>query len=209
MKNPENIREIIKLQPDYMGLIFYEKSPRFVEEKIPEVSSEVKKTGVFVNASIDFILNKIEEYQLQAIQLHGGESAVFCHELKKRLQDNNVEIIKVFSVKDEFDFAVLKDFESVVNYFLFDTKGKNKGGNGITFNWKVLKKYPSTIPFFLSGGIGPDEAEEIKKLAEWFQQNKKEELLYAIDLNSRFEDAPGLKNAETLKSFKQRMLKIE
>ncbi|MDT0675814.1 phosphoribosylanthranilate isomerase [Autumnicola musiva] len=207
MCQPENIREIVQLQPDYMGLIFFKKSSRFVKAEIPEISSEVKKTGVFVNASIDFILKKLEKYQLQAIQLHGEESAEFCRGLRQKLKDKNIEIIKVFSVKEEFNFDVLEQYEGTADYFLFDTKGKNKGGNGITFNWEVLKNYPSTTPFFLSGGIGIEEAKEIKELVQWFQQNKKEQLLYAVDVNSRFEDAPGLKNIEKLQLFKDSLAK--
>ncbi len=207
MKNPENIREIAQLQPDYMGLIFYEKSPRFVESQISEIPSAIKKTGVFVNASVDVILEKVRDYHLQAVQLHGDESADFCQQVKEAIADTKLEIIKVFSVKNEFNFAVLNDFEPFVDYFLFDTKGKNKGGNGITFNWEVLKNYPSSVPFFLSGGIGIEEVEEIKKLQKWFHQNGQEGLLYAVDVNSRFEDAPGLKNAEKLQVFKESLAK--
>jgi phosphoribosylanthranilate isomerase len=203
MKQPENVREIAELQPDYMGLIFYEKSPRFVAAHIPEVESEVKKTGVFVDASLDFILQKIKLYQLKVIQLHGKETTEFCRQLRQKIQDEKVEIIKVFSVKEEFDFSRLEEYEGVVDFFLFDTKGKNKGGNGITFNWEVLKNYPSSTPFFLSGGIGLPEAEAVKELMNWFQENGKENLLYAVDVNSRFEDEPGLKNIEKLRQFQE------
>ncbi|MDT0648770.1 phosphoribosylanthranilate isomerase [Autumnicola edwardsiae] len=205
MKQPENVREIVMLQPDYMGLIFYEKSPRFVAAHIPEVASEVKKTGVFVDASLDFILQKIKLYQLKAVQLHGKETAEFCRQLRQKIQDEKVEIIKVFSVKEEFNFNRLEEYEGIVDFFLFDTKGKNKGGNGITFNWEVLKDYPSSTPFFLSGGIGLEEAEAVKELMIWFQKNGKENLLYAVDVNSKFEDEPGLKNAEKLRQFQERI----
>ncbi|MDT0686079.1 phosphoribosylanthranilate isomerase [Autumnicola psychrophila] len=204
MKQPENVREIAMLQPDYMGLIFYEKSPRFVASEVPEISSTIKKTGVFVDAALDFILKKVQEYKLKAIQLHGQETAEFCRKLRDNLKDDNVEIIKVFSVKEEFDFSKLKEYEEVVNFFLFDTKGKNKGGNGVTFDWEVLKNYPSSTPFFLSGGIGLEEIEEINELMTWFQKNGKENLLYAVDVNSRFEDEPGLKNVEKMQLFKDR-----
>lgn len=205
MKQPENVREIAMLQPEYMGLIFYEKSPRYVAAHIPEITSEVKKTGVFVDASLDFILDKVKRFQLKALQLHGKETAEFCRKLRDNLQDQNIEIIKVFSVKEEFDFSRLEEYEGVVDFFLFDTKGKNKGGNGITFNWEVLKNYPSSTPFFLSGGIGLEEAKKIKELMNWFQENGKDNLLYAVDVNSRFEDEPGLKNAEKLQQFKERI----
>jgi phosphoribosylanthranilate isomerase len=201
MKHPENISEVAKLQPDYMGFIFYEKTPRHFDAEIPEIPSAIKKTGVFVNEQINIILEKIKKYNLNAIQLHGDESAAFCNELKTLLIETPVEIIKVFSIKDDFDFKSLRDFEAAVDYFLFDTKGKNKGGNGITFNWEILKDYPSKKPFFLSGGIGPEEITEIKKLEIYFQQKGKENLLYAIDVNSRFEEEAGFKNVEKLGKF--------
>ncbi|MBZ9729486.1 phosphoribosylanthranilate isomerase [Salegentibacter sp. JZCK2] len=205
MKNPENISEVAKLQPDYMGFIFYEKTPRNFDAEIPEIPSAIKKTGVFVNEEIKVILEKVKTHDLNAVQLHGDETAAFCAELKTLLIETPVEIIKVFSVKDDFDFERLEEYEAVVDYFLFDTKGKNKGGNGITFNWEILKEYPSEKPFFLSGGIGPEEVEEIKKLKAYFQQNAKENLLYAIDVNSKFEEQPGFKNVEKLSAFTKRL----
>ncbi|PRX45774.1 phosphoribosylanthranilate isomerase [Salegentibacter salegens] len=204
MKHPENISEVAKLQPDYMGFIFYEKTPRNFDAEIPEISLAIKKTGVFVNEEIDLILEKIKKHDLNAIQLHGDESAAFCAELKTLLIETEVEIIKVFSVKDDFDFERLEEYEAVVDYFLFDTKGKNKGGNGITFNWEILKEYPSEKPFFLSGGIGPEEVEAIKKLKAYFEENGKGNLLYAIDVNSKFEEEAGFKNVDKLKEFRKR-----
>ena len=204
MKHPGNISEVAKLQPDYMGFIFYEKTPRYFETKMPEIPSAIKKTGVFVDEEINIILERIKEQDLNAIQLHGEESAAFCYELKTLLMETQVEIIKVFSVKDDFDFSLLEAYEPVVDYFLFDTKGKNKGGNGITFNWKVLKNYPSEKPFFLSGGIGPEEVEAIQELKTYFEKNGKKDLLYAIDVNSKFEEEAGFKNIEKLKEFKRR-----
>lgn len=206
MKQPENIGEIAALQPDYMGFIFYEKTPRFFEAEIPEVSGEIKKTGVFVDAEAGFILEKVKAHQLEAVQLHGNESPEFCRELKILFEGmQKMEIIKVFSVKDDFDFEELLAFEGLVDYFLFDTKGKNKGGNGITFNWELLKEYPSPTPFFLSGGIGIEEAEEVVKLQKHFSKNGKEKLLYAVDVNSRFETEPGLKDSLRLKEFKNKL----
>ena len=211
MKYEENILELAQLQPDYMGFIFYEKSPRFVEKQIPQLNSAIKKTGVFVDAEPGFIQQKIEDYSLQAIQLHGNESVEYCKKLKKKLErpfdcaqgdieDNIIEIIKVFSIKDRFDFQVLKKYLPVVDYFLFDTKGKNPGGNGFTFDWRVLKEYPFQKPFFLSGGIGLNEVEKIKE----FQQLNL--LLHAIDVNSKFETEPGRKNIEDIKKLKTQLL---
>ena len=209
MKFQENILEIASLKPDYMGFIFYEKSPRNFENEIPEISSEIKKTGVFVNASSHFILEKASRYNLQAIQLHGEENPQLCKDLRKELkklkETSEVEIIKVFSVNEEFDLDLIIPYEDKVDYFLFDTKGKNKGGNGIAFNWDILKEYPSKKPFFLSGGIGIEELESIKSLIAEFQKKGKEDLLYAIDVNSKFEIEPGLKNFENLELFQHKL----
>jgi len=197
MKYPENILEVGALLPDYMGFIFWEKSARYFDGAMPDLPKSIKKVGVFVNASLDEILDKIEKYDLQAVQLHGNESAAFCENLKKNIP-NLTDIIKVFSILDTFDFAELKPFEEVCDFFLFDTKGKLPGGNGTAFDWKVLENYPSTKPFFLSGGIG---IEEIKKLVEMMQSDvsTKKLPIHAIDVNSKFEIEPGLKNRELLK----------
>ena len=210
MKYEENILELAQLQPDYMGFIFYEKSPRFVEEQIPQLNSAIKKTGVFVNAEPSFIQQKVKANNLQAVQLHGNESAEYCQELKKKLekpfdsaqgdiQDDKIKIIKAFSIKDEFDFQELEKYLPVVDYFLFDTKGKNPGGNGFTFDWRVLKEYPFQKPFFLSGGIGLNEVEKIKE----FQQLNLP--LHAIDVNSKFETEPGRKNIEEIIFFTKKI----
>ncbi|MEL0457572.1 phosphoribosylanthranilate isomerase [Flavobacteriaceae bacterium SZ-1-7] len=200
MKYQDNIEQVAALQPDYLGFIFYEKSARHFElENIPEISKFIKKVGVFVNASLDFIQEKIEKHNLNAVQLHGEESPEFCDALKNK----NIEIIKVFSIKDEFNFEILKPYENVVDYFLFDTKGKLPGGNGYTFNWDVLMDYPSNKPFFLSGGIGIDEVEKIKA----FKNSEASKYCYALDVNSKFEIEPGLKNIELLKEFKNKLIK--
>ena len=194
MKYPENIIEVATLLPDYMGFIFWEKSTRFFDGVIPDLPISIKKTGVFVNATQEEILEKVIKYNLQAIQLHGQESIEFCIALKEKI-NNRVEIIKVFSVIDTFDFEVLKPFESVCDYFLFDTKGKLPGGNGTTFNWKILEKYTSKTPFFLSGGIGIEELQTVNEIL------KTNLPIHALDLNSKFETEPALKNKITLKEF--------
>ena len=191
MKYPDNMLEVGTLLPDYMGFIFWEKSARFFNGSIPTLPDSIKKVGVFVNESIENILDKVEKYNLQAVQLHGHESVEFCLNLKTQLA-SSIEIIKVFSVADDFDFAALAPFENVCDYFLFDTKGKLPGGNGTTFDWKVLEKYPSKKPFFLSGGIGLDEMDAVNEIL------KTNLPVYAIDVNSKFEIEPGLKNTEAL-----------
>ncbi|MGH1386215.1 phosphoribosylanthranilate isomerase [Kordia sp.] len=202
MKYEDNMKAVSELQPDYLGFIFYKKSSRFFNTVIPEIPKGIKKTGVFVNASIEDICKKIKLYDLQAVQLHGNESPEFCIELKKRIStppNARVEIIKVFSIKNEFDFSTLKLYEHCVDYFLFDTKGKLPGGNGVTFDWTVLEDYPSTKPFFLSGGIGLETTQKL----EAFLKSKASKYCYALDVNSKFEIVPGLKDIEKLTTFKK------
>ncbi|MCW2118535.1 phosphoribosylanthranilate isomerase [Flavobacterium sp. 7A] len=194
MKYPDNILEVAALLPDYMGFIFWERSARYFDGVIPKLPQSIKKTGVFVNETIEGILHKVALHDLQAIQLHGKESVDFCTELQSKLQ-NKIEVIKVFSILDDFNFEVLKPYESICDYFLFDTKGKLPGGNGTTFDWKVLESYPSSKPFFLSGGIGLDELEAANEIM------KINLPLYAIDVNSKFEIEPGLKNIEALQNL--------
>lgn len=201
MKYPENMLEIATLKPTYMGFIFWEPSPRFFSDAIPEkLPEDIKTTGVFVNETLEAILNKVKKYNLQAVQLHGKETADFCCKLKKAASaklNRNLEIIKVFSIKDTFNFEQLKPYEPCCDFYLFDTKGKLPGGNGYTFNWKLLYNYPSQKPYFLSGGIGITELPNLKK----FLKEPLAKLCYAIDLNSRFETEPGLKDLKLLKTF--------
>lgn len=202
LKYPENIKEIAVLQPDYLGFIFWEKSSRFMNlETIPEIPNNIKKVGVFVNASIQEIISKVKQYELDVVQLHGNESASFCAEIKLL----NVKIIKAFSIGTNFDFSVLEQFLPMVDYFLFDTKGKLPGGNGLTSDWNILENYPFEKPFFLSGGIGINELEAIKE----FQKTKVAEKCIAIDVNSQFETKPGLKNKIELEKFKKLLYEHE
>ena len=192
MKFSENILEVGALLPDFMGFIFWEKSSRYFDGEIPMLPKSIKKVGVFVDESFEIIVSKIEKYNLDCIQLHGNESIEFC----KKLKELPIEIIKVFSIKDNFDFEILNEFESVCDYFLFDTKGELPGGNGTTFDWNLLKKYPSNKPFFLSGGIGIEEINLLKDMNL---------PIYGIDVNSKFETEPGLKNTKLLKSFQSQI----
>jgi phosphoribosylanthranilate isomerase len=189
MKYPDNILEVGSILPDYMGFIFWEKSARYFDGDMPDLPKSIKKVGVFVNENIEVIEEKIAKYNLQAIQLHGQESVDFCSEIKAKF-DTSIEIIKVFSADEHFDFSILKPFEAVCDYFLFDTKGKLPGGNGTTFDWRILENYPSKKPFFLSGGIGIEEMDSI------YEISKTNLPIYAIDINSRFEIEPGLKNIQ-------------
>jgi len=197
MKYPENILEVGALLPDYMGFIFWEKSARYFNGEIPELIATVKKVGVFVNQSQEEILAKVSKYNLQAVQLHGNESVEFLSELKKELP-KKVQIIKAFSADNDFDFETIKPFEAVSDFFLFDTKGKLPGGNGTTFDWTILKKYNSKKPFFLSGGIGINELKAIEEIS------KTNLPIYAVDINSKFEIEPGLKNRNLFSNFKRK-----
>ena len=193
MKYKENILDVASLHPDYLGFIFYENSTRYFISDIPKLQNTINKVGVFVNASLDDIATKIILHNLQVVQLHGNESSKFC----KTIQKLNVKVIKVFSVNDNFNFEVLKQFEDVCDFYLFDTKGKLPGGNGFAFNWDLLDKYPSTKPYFLSGGIGLDQIEQLKH----FLKSKASKHCYAMDVNSKFEKEAGLKHIDDLKMF--------
>ena len=202
MKYHDNILNISSLNPDYMGFIFWEKSKRNIElGSIPEIPKTIKKVGVFVDASINEINSKIKQYELQIIQLHGNESVNYCKNVKKL----GVSVIKAFSVNSEFNFNTIKEYVPFVDYFLFDTKGKLPGGNGITFDWKILEKYPYQKPFFLSGGIGKTELDAIKI----FLKTDVAKNCIAIDVNSRFETKPGLKSEIKLKKFKKLLYENE
>ncbi|WP_258931999.1 phosphoribosylanthranilate isomerase [Flavobacterium oreochromis] len=200
MKYPENIQEIASLQPDYLGFIFYEKSARNVEiNTLPTLPENIQKVGVFVNATVEEIKSKINQYDLDVLQLHGNESVAFCKEVQAYVETlpKKISLIKVFSVGETFDFSTLLPYEAVCDYFLFDTKGKQHGGNGITFDWKLLDNYPSEKPFFLSGGIGINELEEVKQ----FLKSTKARWCHALDINSQLEIEPGLKYFPACKKF--------
>ena len=193
MKYRDNILKVAALKPDYMGFIFYEKSLRFMCEDIPVLPNDIKKVGVFVDTSIEKIKEMREKFNLNAVQLHGHESPEFC----QKLRNEHIEIIKVFSVENEFDFSKLKVYEPHVSYFLFDTKGPNPGGNGYSFDWTILQNYNSNTPYFLSGGIGLEDIEALNH----FQKSAAAQQCYAIDVNSKFETKPAYKDSIKLKKF--------
>lgn len=196
----KNTTEVAALQPDYLGFIFWEPSRRYFKGSLPHIPHHIRKVGVFVDANLPTVLARIEDYQLLLVQLHGNESPEYCAALKKKAP--HVAVIKVFSIKDDFDFSLLTPYEPVCDFFLFDTKGELPGGNGYTFDWKVLEKYPSSKPYFLSGGIGPDQIDSIKA----FLEQPESRYCHALDVNSRFEIEPGLKDMSKLKEFKKIVL---
>ena len=187
MRNAENIREVSALGIDLMGFIFWPKSSRYVPEPPSYLPTDCKRVGVFVDASLEDIRQHIHDYQLDIVQLHGHESPEFAKALKPAI------IIKAFNIATAEDLKQTKPYEGIVDYFLFDTKAQLPGGSGEQFDWSVLSQYEGTTPFLLSGGIGPDDAERIKTFHH--------ERCIGIDLNSRFELAPALKDVHQLKEF--------
>lgn len=198
MKYQQNVEEVLALKPDYLGFIFYAPSKRFMQDSLKKewvASIEgSKKVGVFVDEEVDLVKQRIQDYQLDLVQVHGKEQPDFCEEIRKA----GVKVVKAISIgKEGFDFEILKSYEKVVDYFLFDTKGKHPGGNGITFNWDILKHYQLEPPFWLSGGIKLEHVDAIHAI-----QHPK---LMAIDVNSGFETEPGHKQIDLLKTLTDRL----
>lgn len=191
MKYTANRGEVEKLPVDFLGFIFYPKSKRFVGENTdPGLFNSAKtKVAVFVDENAFEILGLTKNLGFEFVQLHGKENPKTCLLLK----DQGLKVIKAFNLSEKFQFEKLLEYETTVDYFLFDTKTELPGGSGKKFNWEILEKYQGTVPFFLSGGIGPGDAEKLKELEH--------PQLFGIDLNSGFEDEPGLKNIEKLKEF--------
>jgi len=191
MRNRGNMTELLKLSPDYMGMIFYEKSKRYVTDvNLPDLG-KTQLIGVFVNSTTDEIKELAKRYPFDYLQLHGSESVKQVSELKQL----GYQLIKVFGVESELPLASMKDFEPYVNYFLFDTQTPDHGGSGRKFDWSILENYHLKTPYFLSGGI---DISDIKRL-----KSMQLEKLYAIDVNSKFEKAPGDKDIEKLRLLKQ------
>ena len=205
MRDIENIREVDALGIDLMGFIFWPKSSRYVNHEdsvnhgdCPCDSSAAKimgtvpvihckRVGVFVDEDIEQVRRIADDYALDYIQLHGKESPEYCAQLKGR------KLIKAFNIATADDLSQTKPYEGLVEFFLFDTKGKSVGGNGEKFDWSILSAYDGSTPFLLSGGIGPDDAERVNA----FHHPK----CIGIDVNSRFEIAPGLKDVAALRRF--------
>ncbi|MCK5782652.1 MAG: phosphoribosylanthranilate isomerase [Flavobacteriales bacterium] len=190
MRESHNIEKLLKLDIDMMGMIFYDKSPRYIVE-VPQLSfnENINKVGVFVNSSFEDIMEIARKFKLNNIQLHGNESVELCERLKKE----KLIVMKAFGIDDDFDFSQIKKFENTCSLFVFDTKTKAYGGSGRKFNWNKLKEYQGDTPFLLSGGISLENSSELVD----FKHYK-----YAgVDLNSGFEIKPALKDIGKLKSF--------
>jgi phosphoribosylanthranilate isomerase len=198
LREKQNILDLAELHPQWMGFIFAPTSPLYVNTAkepadLKSLPSSIKKVGVFVNETSEKVKEIVQQHNLNAIQLHGSETPEYC----ASLQSLNIEIIKAFSVDDDFDFSITDSYAHFVDYFLFDTKGKQAGGNGIAFNWNILNGKRFSKPFLLSGGISPDHAETIKNFTH--------PDCIGIDINSRFEISPGLKDVKAIRLFLQQI----
>ncbi|OFX53627.1 MAG: N-(5'-phosphoribosyl)anthranilate isomerase [Bacteroidetes bacterium GWB2_41_8] len=194
MRDPENVSGVVAARPNFIGFIFYPKSKRFVGfEPMPEIldiiPDSVKKVGVFVDETPEKVLDIYRNWKLDVVQLHGHETPDYC----RQIQSSGITVFKAFSVDESFDFTILEAYSTVCDYFLFDTKGQLPGGTGQKFNWQLLDNYNGDVPFFLSGGIGPDDLEAIRnfELPRW----------RGIDINSGFEIIPALKDVIKVKNF--------
>ncbi|MBK6634719.1 MAG: phosphoribosylanthranilate isomerase [Chitinophagaceae bacterium] len=194
----KQLQQLDGLDIDFAGLIFYKDSPRYVGDKIAKEDLknsdfDLKKVGVFVNAGYDEIMQVVEDYGLDVVQLHGDESPDLCEELSE-----DVEVIKAFKVKDSkvsID-EMVADYDEVCDYYLFDTASSDvEGGSGKQFDWKLLSKSKIEKPFFLSGGIGVDDVAKVKAF--------KHPDYYAVDINSKVEKEPGVKDMALVLQFRQ------
>lgn len=186
--------------PFALGFIFYSQSPRFVGDSLRtdfmrSLVSQIRTVGVFVNADTGTILHTIERFGLSAVQLHGAETPSFCASLRERIESDlpTVQIWKAFSIATRGDLAPISQYDGIIDVALLDTKGTSHGGNGTRFDWSLLDDYSSPTPFFLSGGIAPEHAREIKAI-----QHPR---LFGVDINSRFETAPALKDVGVVHGF--------
>ena len=228
MRDADNIREVEELAEEFsilnsqptvaangekqlsiflMGFIFWPHSSRYVSERPAYLPTHCKRVGVFVDASIKEITQKVQEFGLDIIQLHGSESPAYIRQLRSVCGDS-IATIKAFNIATADDFAQTEAYEGIVDFFLFDTKGKSVGGNGEKFDWSVLADYAGNTPFLLSGGIGPDDAPMLHhpspvspSLTGRDGVGLHHPKCIGIDLNSRFETAPAIKDVEALRRF--------
>lgn len=187
MRQADNIQALAELDIDYMGFIFYEKSKRYTPTSIiTDLPASIKKVGVFVNASVEDVQNKINE-GLHAVQLHGDESVDFC----KAIKTEGILLIKAFGLHEDINWEDLAPYEKVVDYFLFDTSSAQYGGTGKTFDWALLNKYPYSTPYFLSGGLDLENLHTALAISD--------ARLIGLDLNSKFEIESALKDINKIK----------
>jgi phosphoribosylanthranilate isomerase len=193
MRDPDNILEISSLLPDYIGFIFYPGSLRFAGNLPPEIRAEIpafiKKVGVFVNEDEEKLVETCSAYGIGTVQLHGDESPGYC----ENLVEKGLRIIKVFNIGKNLNTNIMEPFQEACSYFLLDTASAEHGGSGQKFDWNLLEEYDLEIPFFLSGGIGPDDARMIREMEH--------PMLFGVDINSLFETSPGFKDMELCEKF--------
>ena len=189
MREPDNIRDVEALHPDMMGFICWEKSPRYVAA-VPSYLPKCQRVCVFVNPSINYALQMADSFKADYLQLHGSETPDFCQELK---QATGLKIIKAISIANSADIEKSKKYQGIADIMLFDTKCATVGGSGVKFDWSVIENYDGATPFMLSGGITPGDAEAILSIAH--------PMFAGVDLNSRFESAPAMKDVLKLKEF--------
>jgi phosphoribosylanthranilate isomerase len=215
MRDAENIRALEEqAKPDLMGFICWEHSPRYVNE-VPAYLPKCSRVGVFVNPTLDYILECSKAFGFSYIQLHGNESPDFCQEVR---QHTGLPVIKAFSIQNLTEGleasplrgGLIGSYEGLADLFLFDTKGKSVGGNGEKFDWSVLESYHGTTPFLLSGGIGPEDVERLKEFFAKHRRNFAGDAPAApkcigIDINSRFELTPGIKDVASVARFMSRL----
>jgi len=201
LKDPDNIRKICDAGIDFAGFVFYRESPRFAGTNPDPVifnciPDTIGKVGVFVNETPDKIIEIAETFGLDIIQLHGNEDFSYCEKIKM----SGLKVIKAFRIGEEIDPDTVNTFSDVCDFFLFDTGGKLYGGSGIKFNWELLNGIRLEKPFFLSGGIDPGDIQELKKINN--------NMFFAVDINSRFEISPGIKDFEKVKMFTGQIKKL-
>jgi phosphoribosylanthranilate isomerase len=190
------LKELEMMDVDFAGLIFHKPSPRYVLNEIKSPYSikneniNIKKVGVFVNESINTVIDTAKEWELDMVQLHGDETPEFCKEIK-----SVVKTTKAFRIGDSSSFANINAYSDVVDCFLFDTLGERYGGTGKQFDWNLLTSTEINKPFFLSGGIGSDDVDKIDEICN------RTTSLFALDLNSKFEITPGIKDMDKLSVF--------
>lgn len=194
MRETHNILDAAELRPDLIGFIFYCKSPRYAVGQLdPEITAklpgEIRKAGVFVNADYKEITGIVRRFSLDIVQLHGNETPDLC----QLIMEKGIPVIKAFNIRESVDFKLCTAFMPYTEYFLFDTSTSGHGGSGMKFDWKILEDYDQSHPFFLSGGIASLDVKNIFEITN--------PSFYGIDLNSRFEIKPGLKDIKTLKTF--------
>ena len=189
MRDAKNIQEVESVGIDLMGFICWERSPRYVSE-VPAYLPNCERVGVFVNPTLDVIQERIKAFDFSYIQLHGNESPESCKTVQEKTK---LKVIKAISISSKEDLALANQYNGFVDLFLFDTKCSTFGGSGKQFSWDILSDYRGSLPFLLSGGIGPEDAERLSK----FHHPK----CIGFDINSRFELEPGIKDTEKIKSF--------